>query len=251
MSRRTPMLLHLISLFVLAIAKDIGGEYLRKRNLLRSGHRVTQAGSETGTRVCYITAIFGDSKYETRLKQIHNQTIQSDWIAFTDLTNLEPNGWDIDRTPYHKLNPSPLDDGTYYNSFSKNSHPFRIAKYYKQAFQNIPRLQKYDVIIWLDATIEIEMDTASEWAVRKIESDKKMIIAFAHEMRRGSLKSEAFVLDTKYHDLNYLGFAQPDQNTIKQYESYIQRGYIDTKVYWDSKRVSANVGVLSNANVRA
>ena len=30
-----------------------------------------------------------------------------------------------------------------------------IHKYYKQNFHNIPRLKKYDTIIWIDGTIEI------------------------------------------------------------------------------------------------
>ena len=68
------------------------------------------------------------------------------------------NGWIIDTTPYHIINNSPLDvdDENYVNSLKNNKHTFNIAKYYKQAFINIPRLKKYDVIIWIDGTIEIK-----------------------------------------------------------------------------------------------
>lgn len=73
-------------------------------------------------------------------KKFVKQTIETDFICFTNNENIISNGWFIDSIPYHNIYKSPLD----------NDHTFNIAKYYKQAFRNIPRLNKYDVIIWID-----------------------------------------------------------------------------------------------------
>ena len=103
--------------------------------------------------ICFITAIYGG--YEKSCKKFVNQTIDTDFICFTDDPNIINNGWFIDTTPYHLMYKSNMDNDSFRNSLSNNTHTFNIAKYYKQAFTNIPILQKYDVIVWLDGTIEI------------------------------------------------------------------------------------------------
>jgi hypothetical protein len=110
-------------------------------------------------KVCFITAIYGN--YESSCKKYVPQTIATDFICFTDNPTIVSNGWIIDTIPYHRTCKSELDNNTYINSLCNNKHTFNIAKYYKQAFQNIPRLQSYDVIIWLDGTIEIR----ASWTV--------------------------------------------------------------------------------------
>ena len=97
------------------------------------------------TKICFITAIYGG--YETSCKKFVKQTIDTDFICFTDNNDIINNGWIIDTTPYHLINKSKLDNDTFTNSLCNNIHTFNIAKYYKQAFSNIPILQKYDVIV--------------------------------------------------------------------------------------------------------
>lgn len=119
-------------------------------------------------KVAYITAILGD--YELTCKPFVKQTIESDFICFTDNPSIENNGWIIDTTPYHDTHKSPVDIGIYNNSISKegrlsvleNRHTFNLAKYYKQSWKNIPRLKDYDVVIWLDGTIQITKEDVSE-----------------------------------------------------------------------------------------
>ena len=97
-------------------------------------------------RVAYISAIFGG--YEKTCKPFTKQTIDSDFICFTDNPNIESNGWIIDTNPYHDTHRSLIDNGLYINSTKKevrlkpleNRHTFNLAKYYKQNWQNIPRL---------------------------------------------------------------------------------------------------------------
>jgi len=181
-------------------------------------------------KVAYITAIYGN--YELTCKPFVQQTIESDFICFTDNSDTISNGWIIDTTPYHDLHKSPLDNGLYNNSLRKfgklkeleNRHTFNIAKYYKQAWKNIPRLLNYDIVIWLDGTIEITKDYVSQHMIELCH--KYSIVGWHHELRGGLLFHEAFSCYLgKYHDINYLGQKQPYQDVIGQYHSYLQEGY--------------------------
>ena len=118
--------------------------------------------------ICFITAIYSD--YEKSCKKFVKQTIDTDFICFTDNINIINNGWKIDTTPYHIVNKSKIDDDTYTNSICNNKHTFNIAKYYKQSFSDIPILDKYDIIVWLDGTIEIIYNKTSEYILNNILS---------------------------------------------------------------------------------
>ena len=82
------------------------------------------------TKICFITAIYGN--YEASCKKFVKQTINTDFICFTDNQNIINNGWIIDVTPYHLINKSKLDKDNWLNSLCNNKHTFNIAKYYKQ-----------------------------------------------------------------------------------------------------------------------
>ena len=174
--------------------------------------------------ICYITAIYGN--YESTCKPFVNQTIKSDFICFTDNSNIENNGWTIDTTPYHIINKSKLDDNTYVNSLSNNKHTFNIAKYYKQQFQNIPILSHYDVIVWLDGTIKITNENVSEYIKKNIEKYK--IIGWMHENSSGILKNEVDASNfERYTSTFWNNQTQPYQDIFKQYETYVNDGYDD------------------------
>jgi len=174
-------------------------------------------------KVCYITAIYG--KYESSCKPFKKQTLESDFICFTDAVDIKSNGWIIDNTPYHIENKSPLDNDTYINSITNNKHTFNIAKYYKQSFQNIPRLKDYDIIIWLDGTIEIIDENTSKWISKNILKHK--IIGWEHEYREGKLlrETEESVRSERYSSTFFFNQSQPYQDVIKQYFNYLLDGY--------------------------
>jgi hypothetical protein len=187
-------------------------------------HRKGAEHFATPLSICYITSIY--SSYETTCKKFVKQTVPSDFICFTDNPQIEHNGWDIDTTPYHLLNKSPIDDGSYVNSLDNNKHSFNIAKYYKQSFQNIPRLNKYDVIVWLDGTIEIIYDRTSEYVLNNIEKYK--IIGWHHEHRGGILQKEVESSHTeRYTSTFWNNQSQPIQDIDKQYAHYLENGYND------------------------
>ena len=179
---------------------------------------------ESRAKICFITAVYG--KYEASCKKFTKQTVPTDFICFTDDPNIIRNGWTIDTTPYHIENKNAFDDGTYINSFCNNTHTFNIAKYYKQSFQRIPILKKYDVIVWLDGTIEITYNKTSDYILKNIYKEK--IIGWHHEWRKGVLKSEVRASDFfRYTSTFWNDQAQPFQNVDLQYEAYLKDGYTD------------------------
>jgi len=177
------------------------------------------------TIICFITAIYGN--YEKTCKKFVKQTIDTDFICFTDNNNIINNGWIIDTTPYHLINRSKLDNENFTNSLCNNKHTFNIAKYYKQSFSNIPILQKYDVIVWLDGTIEIIYDKTSEYIVNNIYKEK--IIGWHHDWRNGLLSKE--VEDSskfyRYNSTFWNYQSQPFQDVVNQYKFYLDDGYND------------------------
>jgi hypothetical protein len=182
------------------------------------------------SKVAFITSILGG--YESICRPFTQQTVDTDFICFTDNPNIESNGWIVDTNPYHDTHPSPLDNGLYVNSMHKkgrleelnNRHTFNIAKYYKQAWSNIPRLKDYDIVIWIDGSIEIIAPNVSEYMLELCP--KYDVVSWHHELRGGVLFHEAFVCYLpKYHNLNYLGQKQPYQDVMKQYHDYLLEGY--------------------------
>lgn len=176
-------------------------------------------------KICFITAIYGN--YESSCKKFVRQTVDTDFICFTDNKNIISNGWIIDTNPYHLTHKNEIDDSKQINSICNNKHTFNVAKYYKQSFRKIPILNKYDVIVWLDGTIEIIYEKTSEYILSNIY--QKKIIGWHHEMREGFLYSE--VKDShffRYTSTHWNGQDQPYQDVDNQYRCYIQDGYSET-----------------------
>ena len=182
------------------------------------------SNTDTATKICFITAIYGN--YETTCKRFAHQSVNTDFICFTDNINIVRNGWIVDTTPYHLNNRNANDTGSFINSINNNTHTFNIAKYYKQSFKSIPVLQKYDVIVWVDGTIEITYDKTSEYILNNIYKDK--IIGWHHEMRHGILSMEVAASHMfRYVSTRWNGQDQPYQDIDKQYRAYVDTGYSD------------------------
>jgi hypothetical protein len=190
-------------------------------------------------KIAYITAIYGN--YEVSCKPFVQQTIPTDFICFTDNENIINNGWIIDVTPYHYNNKSSIDNDTYINSLKNNSHTFNIAKYYKQNFYNIPILKKYDVIIWIDGSIEIINENTSNLIIKNINEYK--IIGWEHEYRQGNLKNEVDAsTDSRYTSTFWNNQSQPIQDVLGQYNTYIDNGY-DENYFKNINNERSNLGV--------
>jgi hypothetical protein len=176
-------------------------------------------------KICFITAIYGN--YELTCKKYVQQTIETDFICFTDNPKIKSNGWIIDTNPYHLTHQSNIDNNTYINSISNNKHTFNIAKYYKQAFINIPILHKYEVVIWLDGTIELINDNISKYILDNIYTHK--IIGWHHEHRFGKLGDEVKASHfNRYTSTLWNNQKQPYQDIDTQYKAYLNEGYTDS-----------------------
>jgi hypothetical protein len=194
------------------------------------------------SKVAFITAILGN--YDTMCQPFVKQTVDTDFICFTDDPNIKSNGWIIDTNPYWKTHPSKVDTGVYINSINKvpaltqnsvaqelqgNQHTFNLAKYYKQSWANIPRLAEYDVVIWIDGTIEIIASNVSEYMLELCA--KYHIVSWHHEYRGGNLKWEVEASNLpRYHNNLHLGQFQPYQCVYRQYHDYIAQGYDES--FW-------------------
>jgi hypothetical protein len=179
--------------------------------------------------ICFITAIFGN--YEASCKKFVRQSISTDFICFTDNPNILSNDWIIDNTPYHYTCKNPLDKDCYINSLSNNQHTFNIAKYYKQSFHLIPRLKDYDVIVWIDGTIEITNEKTSYFILNNIIYNP--IITWKHEYRTNLLLDEVIASNLdRYYSPFYFGQSQPIQNVKNQYITYTQNGFKENYGVW-------------------
>lgn len=181
-------------------------------------------------KVAFITSILG--AYEATCKPFVKQTVDCDFICFTDNPNIETNGWELDLNPYFDTHKSPVDIGLYVNSIHKvgrlvelnNRHPFNLAKYYKQQWKLIPRLKDYEVVIWMDGTLELLSPNVAEYMLEMCP--KYDIVTWHHEMRGGFLFHEAISsFLPKYHDTYYRNFKQPYQDVMAQYMAYLRDGY--------------------------
>lgn len=180
-------------------------------------------------KIAYITAIYGP--YEAECKPYVKQTIDSDFICFTNVQNMKNNNWIIDKTEYHYLNKSDIDNGTYRNSLINNKHTFNIAKYYKQQHYNIPVLNKYDIIIWLDGTIEIKNERASEYVLNKINKNNLIVTGTHGRTIKNKLEHETSDSNFyRYTSTYWFNQKQPYQDIFTQYQEYINEGYDEE--YW-------------------
>jgi hypothetical protein len=191
-------------------------------------------------KVCFITAIYGG--YEQSCKKFETQTIPADFICFTDNENILSNGWIIDSTPYHLTCKSPIDNDTYVNSLCNNKHSFNKAKYYKQAFQNIPRLAKYEVVVWLDGTVQVVNPQTAAFILENIGNSK--IIGWHHEKRSGVLEAEVTDAENfyRYSSTYWNNQEQPYQDVRKQYKAYVEDGY-DENFFKSQNHPSPHFGV--------
>ena len=187
--------------------------------------------NEKNIKIAFITAVMGG--YEKSTKYIARQTVPFDKYFFTDNVTLEnSNNWTI--VDINGMNiKSPLDDGSYVNSLINNNHTFNEAKYFKEQFYRIRQLQDYDIIIWLDGTIEIVDHYICHKVIQLFEQNPPMMVAsINHDLRQGKLKNEVIgSLFFRYTDTFWNDQYQPVQNVTRQYEYYLQNGFEDVGVW--------------------
>lgn len=223
-------------------------------------------------KVVFISAIYGE--YEKTCKPFVQQTIDCDFLCFTDNPYIKPNGWQVDINPYHYTHRNKIDTGYYVNSVKKvpaiadlyeivlphdeyrrkhaetfrgNTHPFALAKYYKQSWHCIPRLKDYECVIWVDGTIEVKSNSMAEYMYEKIQNYK--VVAWNHDWRKGKLINEvqASLGMDKYESRTWNNRPQPLQDIARQYHEYIQDGYDEN--FWESVEREEGKGLIDHFGV--
>jgi hypothetical protein len=179
------------------------------------------------TRICFATCITG--KYELKCKKPATQTIPCDFIVYTDASKtIETHGvWrtvDVGAYEYGVDHGYDSSDA-FKNSLWNNRHPFNRAKFVKLNLHRLPELAGYDIVVWLDGTIEITDPTCAERCVALI-GDAPII--FRHEHRRGNLKAEVDdSMYNKYIGTWWNGHEQPAQDVQGQYVDYVKDGFVE------------------------
>ncbi len=149
-------------------------------------------------KICFITAITGN--YETRLHEPIAQTINCDFIAFTNQP-IYSSAWTTYPANYH---PEII------------TNPYSVAKWYKLQWHKIDLLKMYDFVVWIDGSIEISNKRCAEWIVEK----NNLCTMFSHEWRNGMLINEALGMkDNKRYDA---------ETPVLTLDKYYNKGFKET-----------------------
>lgn len=159
-------------------------------------------------KIALITAIFGD--YDT-LKVVPDQTINIDKFCFTNskiLPEEEFNGWKLIYPDY----PRP------------DLHNRMKAKYFRMLSHTIKELKQYEIIVWVDASLQV-IDPDFIRHITIFLDDYK--IKFYNHHVRDCIYEEAIISSTYFKKYA----AEPIEQQIKSYkeEGYPQKnGLIET-----------------------
>ena len=127
-------------------------------------------GNKSAT-MCIITAVSGN--YKANLESIDHLDV--DGFVFGGGSNVVTRGtrWFRDDT-YH----------------FRHDDPFMQAKYYKTQWHKIPRLKKYNIVVWMDATLKL----------KKLPPipDVDSIVAYHHQIRQSTHSEIDVSVDSRY-----------------------------------------------------
>jgi hypothetical protein len=186
--------------------------------------------------IAVISALIGMS--ERTAKAHSRQTLDADYYVFTNNPNLRNMGrWVFDYNAYHISIWSPIDNLTFVNSLSRNHHPYMIYKYYKMQFHRIPRLRRYEMILWIDLDKTFHDPDCLErlMEIFRLYPDKNLV-ARSHPAGRHCRVAEevtAALRDERWTLTLLRGERQPFQDVRRQYNHYLSRGFREE--YWTNE----------------
>lgn len=113
-------------------------------------------------KIAVYTAIFGSYN---PLRTVPNQTMDADYICFSDNAEMKCEGWKTIVTKYPR----------------QDFHPRLRAKYFKVLPHYIEELQQYDVLIYIDGSIEIRDKDFIKWCIENLGGNDMCL--FKHPQR--------------------------------------------------------------------
>jgi hypothetical protein len=130
-------------------------------------------------KTCIITACTGN--YKAHLRSIDHLNV--DGFIFGDIKdeNLQ-----IDGTRWTRIK----------ETYFWHTDPFMTAKYYKCFWHHIPILNEYDVVVWIDGTVEIKSLPLNEL------KDHDLVV-YQHGIRFSTYQEIDFSTDVRYKDYQH------------------------------------------------
>jgi hypothetical protein len=116
------------------------------------------------------------------------------------------------------------------NSLANNQHSFNRSKFIKLNLHRLPELAEYDVVVWLDGSIEITNPSCAE-ACLKMADAGHCIVLFEHEFRSKLYDETCASHFCRYTSTNWNGQAQPYQDVDSQYRQYVSEGFVDVGLW--------------------
>lgn len=182
-------------------------------------------------KLAFVTALVHD--YEHSCKEPVSQSVSVDFLAYTDKHFHEAYGVKTPNTTYNKwkrLDAEPYRYGVllrdqnsaYHNSLRNNQHPFNRAKVFKLNLHRLPELQKYHILIWLDATLQITNPKTAELMIDYLCRQDRNFVGFEQPYRM-NLKDElvASLGSGKYKTKTLHDLPQPVQDVESQYVTLV------------------------------
>lgn len=175
-------------------------------------------------RICFVTCITGG--YDAALKRPAKQTVPSNFVAFVDdLPTTQANGWTLldakdyafgiderDRKPDER------------NSLANNQHSFNRAKFVKLNLHRLPELFGYDLVVWLDGSVEVTSTTCAEACLRLADAGHPIVL-FEHGLWNTLTEEVRASHFDRYTSEFHFGQKQPYQDVDAQYADYLSQGF--------------------------
>jgi hypothetical protein len=185
----------------------------------------------SAVRICFVTCVTGG--YDAVLKRPAKQTVPCNFVAFVDdlSTRAQANGWTlldaqdyalgIDERDRH------IDDR---NSLVNNDHSFNRAKFIKLNLHRLPELSGYDLVVWLDGSIELTNPACAETCLRLADAGHPIVL-FEHEFRQRLADEVQASHFDRYTSEFHFGQKQPYQDVDAQYADYVSEGFQDVGLW--------------------
>lgn len=175
-------------------------------------------------RIAFVTAITGG--YDQTTKRPKPQTIPADFIVYTDNPDINTQGvWVVVNASRYRegLDESDMSP-RYINSLKTNTHKFNQAKWFKMNLHRLPELQVYDVVTWLDGTVEITNEYTAADMLQLADAGLNIVV-FEHNYERMETEVYNSHVIGRYATTFWRGQRQPFQDVDAQFDYYVSDGF--------------------------
>mmetsp|Transcript_30532 Transcript_30532/g.45176 ORF Transcript_30532/g.45176 Transcript_30532/m.45176 type:complete len:520 (-) Transcript_30532:68-1627(-) len=189
--------------------------------------------------VCGVSVIIGN--YEKTMKEpdpplldvFANEGRKTNLFMYTDqehLLNNKNSAWTA----------LPIDDSIWQkdclrhpdaiNNPCKNLHPFNFAKFYKTQPYRLEAIREAgcNVVVWFDGSIKLHDPSFFQNMTSRAHRGQNFVV-YTHSYLKGRLEDEAQQSLPYYTNKIFHGHEQPPQDTMAQYNYYVQQGF---KEHW-------------------